>query len=116
MKEFPFDHEQEVDVKSHHWTNYVLCGFKGIFDQLKKQNKLDSVLESHVYEESEEGDGDGGRKVPLGSGLSSSSALNCAVTVALMDAFELSFTKGELSELTFIRAVFRDAKRRNGSS
>ena len=45
-KEFPFDHEQEVDVKSHHWTNYVLCGFKGIFDQLKKQNKLESVLES----------------------------------------------------------------------
>lgn len=99
-KEFPFDHEQEVDVKSHHWTNYVLCGFKGIFDQLKKQNKLESVLESAFMKRVKKVmvmvDG----KVPLGSGLSSSSALNCAVTVALMDAFELSFTKGELSELT----------------
>ena len=99
-KEFPFDHEQEVDVKSHHWTNYVLCRFKGIFDQLEKQNKLESVLESAFMKRVKKVmvmvDG----KVPLGSGLSSSSALNCAVTVALMDSFELRFTKGELSELT----------------
>ena len=33
-------------MKSHHWTNYVLCGFKGIFDQLEKQNRLDKILES----------------------------------------------------------------------
>ena len=45
-KEFAFDHTQDVDVKSHHWTNYVLCGFKGIFDQLEKQNRLDEILES----------------------------------------------------------------------
>jgi N-acetylgalactosamine kinase len=99
-KEFPFDHAQEVDVKSHHWTNYVLCGFKGIFDQLKKQNRLESVLESAFMRRVKKVmvmvDG----RVPLGSGLSSSSALNCAVTVALMEAFELTFTKGELSELT----------------
>ena len=99
-KEFAFDHTQDVDVKSHHWTNYVLCGFKGIFDQLEKQNRLDKILESAFMKRVKKVmvmvDG----RVPLGSGLSSSSALNCAVTVALMEALELSFTKGELSDMT----------------
>jgi len=99
-KEFVFDHEQVVDVQSHHWTNYVLCAFKGIFDQMRLKGVLEKFLASEFVKNIKKVcvivDG----RVPLGSGLSSSSALNCAVTVALMEAFKLSFTKGELADLT----------------
>jgi|AntAceMinimDraft_5_1070358.scaffolds.fasta_scaffold05562_5 galactokinase len=38
-------------------------------------------------------------RVPTGSGLSSSSALTCAVVVAVMAAHNLSFTKVEVADL-----------------
>lgn len=91
-KTFTTDPSQDVDVASLHWTNYVMCGYKGVFDFLKESGQeapplvgLDLMIDGLV---------------PTGSGLSSSSALCCAVAVAVMSAYGLNFTKGELADFT----------------
>ena len=91
-KTFETSPDQEVDVASHHWTNYVMCGYKGVFDFLRESGAkaVDPVgLDLMV---------DG--TVPTGSGLSSSSALCCASALAVMHALNLSFTKGEIADFT----------------
>lgn len=91
-KEFSLDPAQAVDTKSLHWSNYVMCGYKGLFDY------LDEMTSPHPTLKGLEIVVDG--TVPTGSGLSSSSALCCAVAVAVMNAFGLNISKGELAELT----------------
>jgi len=91
-KTFESSPEQDVDAASLHWTNYVMCGYKGVFDFLKESDKespapvgLDIIVDGTV---------------PTGSGLSSSSALCCAVAVAVMHALGLNFTQGEIADFT----------------
>ena len=38
-KTFTTDPSQDVDVASLHWTNYVMCGYKGVFDFLKESGQ-----------------------------------------------------------------------------
>jgi N-acetylgalactosamine kinase len=91
-KTFSNDPTQEVDVASLHWSNYVMCGYKGVFDFLKESGEetpelvgLELMIDGTV---------------PTGSGLSSSSALCCAVAVAVMSAYGLNFTKGDIADFT----------------
>jgi len=67
-----------------HWPNYVL----GIVDQLQKRgcklNGFNAVI-----------DGD----VPVGAGLSSSAAVECAAVFALNELFQLQLTKKEMVQM-----------------
>ena len=91
-KEFTVDPDQAVDISSHHWTNYVLCGYKGVFDFLKEAKRdAPSAVGMRMIVDG---------VVPQASGLSSSSALTCATSVAVMAALELSFTKPEIADFT----------------
>ncbi|HEY2727335.1 MAG TPA: galactokinase, partial [Parafilimonas sp.] len=67
-----------------HWANYIL----GIVDQLKKINKNITGFNAVV-------DGD----VPLGAGLSSSAAVECATVFALNELFELQLDKMQMVKL-----------------
>ena len=64
------------------WPNYIL----GVADQLKKGNYKISGFNLAI-------DGD----VPIGSGLSSSAALECATGFALNEIFKLNISKKELA-------------------
>jgi N-acetylgalactosamine kinase len=89
-KEFSTDPDQAVDTASLHWTNYVMCGYKGVFDFLREANRtLPSEVGLQIMVDG---------RVPTGSGLSSSSALTCAAAVAVMAAHNLSFTKVEVAD------------------
>ena len=91
-KEFTVDPDQAVDTSSHHWTNYVMCGYKGVFDFLKEAKRdAPSAVGMRIMVDG---------VVPLASGLSSSSALTCATSVAVMVAHDLSFTKPEIADFT----------------
>lgn len=91
-KTFSTDPDQAVDTASLHWTNYVMCGYKGVFDFLRESNKtIPSEVGLQIIVDG---------RVPTGSGLSSSSALTCATAVAVMAAHNLSFTKVEIAEFT----------------
>jgi galactokinase len=63
------------------WERYVL----GVIWALKIQQGLDIEIDGHV---------------PLGAGLSSSAALECAVATALNQLFDLGLSKKELALLT----------------
>lgn len=74
----------EIAPLKHHWANYIL----GIVDELKKQNKKISGFNAVV-------DGD----VPLGAGLSSSAAVECASVFALNELFALQLDKFEMVKM-----------------
>jgi galactokinase len=74
----------EIAPLQHHWANYIL----GIVDQLKKSNKNISGFNAVV-------DGD----VPLGAGLSSSAAVECATVFALNELFQLQLDKFEMVKM-----------------
>jgi galactokinase len=74
----------EVAPLKHHWANYIL----GIVDQLKKINKNITGFNAVV-------DGD----VPLGAGLSSSAAVECATVFALNELFELQLNRFEMVKM-----------------
>lgn len=67
-----------------HWPNYVL----GVADQLKK-----SGFELRGFNLLLDGD------VPIGAGLSSSAAVECATLFALNEVFGLQLTRGEMAHL-----------------
>jgi galactokinase len=79
-----------------HWPNYIL----GIVDQLQKKNYPISGFNLVI-------DGD----VPLGAGLSSSAAVECATVYALNDLFGLGIEKiemvkmAQLAEQTFAKVM-----------
>ena len=65
-KEFSTDPSQQVDTASLHWTNYCMCGYKGVFDFLGEAGKaLPEAIGLKIMVDG---------RVPTGSGLSSSSA------------------------------------------
>jgi len=74
----------EIAPLKHHWANYIL----GIVDELKKQNKKISGFNAVV-------DGD----VPLGAGLSSSAAVECATVFSLNELFALQLDKFEMVKM-----------------
>jgi galactokinase len=75
---------QELKPTDSVWPNYIL----GVADQLKKRGLAIGGFNLVI-------DGD----VPIGSGLSSSAAVECATAFALNEIFKLGLPK---SELTFI--------------
>ncbi len=74
----------EIAPLNHHWANYIL----GIVDQLQKINKNISGFNAVI-------DGD----VPLGAGLSSSAAVECATVFALNELFQLQLDKFQMVKL-----------------
>ncbi|EFA83438.1 galactokinase [Heterostelium album PN500] len=77
----------EIDMSKHHWTNYVLAGWKGVQTsspntQFKSLNLLYSG------------------NVPIGSGVSSSSALVCVSTLAFSYMHQLTYTKEDLANIS----------------
>ncbi|KAK5583707.1 hypothetical protein RB653_005305 [Dictyostelium firmibasis] len=88
----------EIDLKKHHWTNYVLAAWKGVQQALNEGS-------------SGSGGGGGGSKlksvnllysgnVPMGAGVSSSSALVCVSTLAISYCNNLILNKEELAQLS----------------
>jgi N-acetylgalactosamine kinase len=81
-----------IDTTRHSWANYVLCGVKGIENELARRGLSwpDQVKVVRVVV-----DGD----VPQGAGLSSSSALVCATVQALAKVVSLELDGLEIAQL-----------------
>ncbi len=77
----------EMQPIEHSWTNYVL----GVADQLVKRGYKISGFKMAVT-------GD----VPVGAGLSSSAAIECAVCAALNDLFNLQLSKFDIVKISQI--------------
>ena len=75
---------QGVAPGDTHWANYIL----GVVDQLNKRGYKLSGFNLNI-------DGD----VPVGAGLSSSAAVECATAFALKEAFHLGFDKMEQTRI-----------------
>ncbi|KAL3682927.1 hypothetical protein R1sor_000949 [Riccia sorocarpa] len=92
---FPAEPLQEVDRSKHQWANYVLCAYKGVFDHVKAKG-LEIKTPYSGYDILVDG------IVPMGAGVSSSSAIVCASAIAIMAAEGLNFSKREVAEFTCI--------------
>lgn len=75
---------QGVSISDKHWANYIL----GVVDQLNKRGHKLSGFNLNI-------DGD----VPVGAGLSSSAAVECATAFALKQCFGLDFDKMEQTKI-----------------
>lgn len=75
----------EIKPIEHSWTNYVL----GVVDQLAKRGYAVSGFRMAVT-------GD----VPVGAGLSSSAAIECAVCAALNELFQLNLSKFDIVKIS----------------
>ncbi|UIR55559.1 galactokinase [Sphingobacterium sp. SRCM116780] len=93
------DYKGKYEVNLHdiaptdlHWPNYIL----GVVDQIQKRGLTIGGFNLYI-------DGD----VPLGAGLSSSAAVECATTLALSELFQLHIERleipkiGQLAEHTY---------------
>ncbi|KYQ93073.1 galactokinase [Tieghemostelium lacteum] len=78
----------DINLNCHRWSNYVLAAWKGIQQYLttttQKPRGLCMLFSGNV---------------PLGAGVSSSSALVCVSTLALAQMNQLNFTKEELAQI-----------------
>jgi len=78
----------EIDASKHLWYNYYLAGVKGLLQHLKIDHfsGYDALVDGTV---------------PIGAGLSSSSSLVCAATLATIEALNKNqeATANELAEL-----------------
>ncbi|WOL05782.1 galactokinase [Canna indica] len=88
---YPADPAQELDLKNHKWGHYFICGYKGLYEFAKLKGAdvglpvgFDVVVDGTV---------------PTGSGLSSSAALVCSATIAIMAALDKNFPKKEIAQL-----------------
>ncbi|CAA7400148.1 unnamed protein product [Spirodela intermedia] len=88
------DPSQEIDLKNHKWGHYFICGYKGFYEYVKLKGidvgepvGLDVLVDGTV---------------PTGSGLSSSAALVCSATIAIMAVFDVNanISKKEVAQLT----------------
>lgn len=73
-----------VAISQKHWANYIL----GVVDQLNKRGHKISGFNLNI-------DGD----VPVGAGLSSSAAVECATAFALIKAFGLDIDRMEMVKI-----------------
>lgn len=86
-EDFKQSHEAiltELKSSEKGWPNYIL----GVVDQIIKRNKTINGFNLYI-------DGD----VPLGAGLSSSAAVECATAFALDQLFNLGFQKLEITDI-----------------
>lgn len=74
----------QMGISDKHWPNYIL----GVVDQYQKRGAALGGFNLYI-------DGD----VPLGAGLSSSAAVECAVTLALSELFELHVEKLDIPQI-----------------
>ena len=90
----PIDPRAEVPRGS--WLSYVHAAYKGVLEYFlwKHRDNKKEILWPRQKGMSLLIDG----RVPQGSGLSSSSALVCAVAIAVMQIKQMSFTKAEIAE------------------
>lgn len=75
---------QGVSISQKHWANYIL----GVVDQLNKRGYKISGFNLNI-------DGD----VPVGAGLSSSAAVECATAFALIKTFGLDIDRMEMVKI-----------------
>jgi galactokinase len=80
-KTYAFDLTDELSPVADMWVNYIL----GVVAPLKKQLKGFNLLFSST--------------IPMGSGLSSSAAVECGAAFALNTLFKLGLTKEQLAKL-----------------
>jgi len=81
---FTFD-LNELKISSVEWENYILGVLSEISKRSDKVRGFDCVLESHL---------------PIGSGVSSSAALECGLAFGLNQMFDLGLSKMEIVELS----------------
>ncbi|WP_343570821.1 galactokinase [Sphingobacterium sp.] len=74
----------DIAISEKHWPNYIL----GVVDQYQKRGATLGGFNLYI-------DGD----VPLGAGLSSSAAVECAVTLALSELFELHVERLDIPQI-----------------
>jgi galactokinase len=84
-----FEEEYEVSLTnfekaSHHWSNYIL----GVVDQLQKKGFLIEGFNVIL-----------GGNVPIGAGVSSSAAVECATAFALNELFELGISRMDMVKI-----------------
>ena len=92
VKLYSVDFKESIEIRldeikplKGHWATYIL----GVVDQLRKRNKIVEGFEMSVY-------GD----VPLGAGLSSSAAIECAAAFALNELFGFGIGRLELARIS----------------
>jgi len=85
-KGFEFD-LSKISISENAWENYVLGVLNEISKRTDKVRGFDCVLESNL---------------PLGSGLSSSAALECGIAYGLNELFALSLSKLDIVTLSQI--------------
>lgn len=76
-----------IDSGKHEWSNYFLCGYKGVLEHEKRVNNL-SGFTALVH-----------GTVPIGSGLSSSAALVCASALATTIVNDIKLSKSQLADI-----------------
>lgn len=74
----------DIVISEKHWPNYIL----GVVDQYQKRGAVLGGFNLYI-------DGD----VPLGAGLSSSAAVECAVTLALSELFGLDVKQIDIPQI-----------------
>ncbi|WP_433901703.1 galactokinase [Sphingobacterium puteale] len=75
---------KDIAISEKHWPNYIL----GVVDQYQKRGAVLGGFNLYI-------DGD----VPLGAGLSSSAAVECAVTLALSELFGLDVKQIDIPQI-----------------
>ena len=75
----------KVEISKVEWENYILGVLNEILKRTDKLKGFDCTLESHV---------------PIGSGVSSSAALECGLAFGLNEIFDLGLTKMDIVELS----------------
>lgn len=74
----------DIAITDLHWPNYIL----GVVDQIQKRGFTVGGFNLYI-------DGD----VPLGAGLSSSAAVECATTLALSELFQLNIERLDIPKI-----------------
>ncbi len=75
----------KIEISKVAWENYILGVLNEILKRSDKLRGFDCTLESHV---------------PIGSGVSSSAALECGLAFGLNELFDLGLTKMDIVELS----------------
>jgi N-acetylgalactosamine kinase len=89
---FSTNPQQEVDTGNHTWANYFMCAYKGVFEHLVSKGEQQPQLTGlQILVEG---------RVPLGSGLSSSAALVCSASLAILAAYQLNASSQEVATFT----------------